>query len=205
MAVADIAVPGEGLLAEVLAKTAALSRDVNEAKNVCEHLQSGLISVMDELQTREKEEQLPSSELLDKFVAVAVTFLRYLQRYQGKEAVYRVVEYEKMLGEERQINESVAELFELFHVVTVNWEEQWEHAVNVQKDLLTASAKDTNAHGSEIMECIKAMMTAITAASKAISEELPPWFIPLYDITYETKEDRLVRCIMEGGVQEQMW
>ncbi|KAG3167034.1 hypothetical protein C6341_g11840 [Phytophthora cactorum] len=190
VSVLDVAVPGAGPLAEVLSTISQLSGEMNEGKQVCGHLHSGLMCIVDGLET---DDQLLSKESLDKFVAV-VKFLHHLELCRGKELVYRLVEYEKMADELQQVYEDIAELFELFDVVMVNWSEQWEHDVRVQRDVLIASVKDNDVvlrdlqdsraqvdalltlkfelehraeqHDEEIVERIKAIIAAITVASR---------------------------------------
>ncbi|POM74744.1 Hypothetical protein PHPALM_8251 [Phytophthora palmivora] len=145
--VVHLAIPGAGPLVEVLSTISQLSGAMEEGKYVCGHLHSGLVCIMDGLQAKE-DDGFPPKESLDRFVTVVVKFLRYLNRHQGKEMVYRVVEYGNMMNELRQVNEAIVELFELFDVVMVNWKEQWEHNVRVNRDVLIASAKD-NGENSE--------------------------------------------------------
>ncbi|KAG7380910.1 hypothetical protein PHYPSEUDO_006680 [Phytophthora pseudosyringae] len=213
--VLDLAVPGAGPLAEVLATISQLSGGMDEGKHVCGHLHSGLTCIMDGLQTKEEDGQLPPEESLGKFVAVAVKLLQCLERWRGKELVHRVVGYGKMRDELREVHEDVEELFALFDVVMVNWSEQWQHDVRVQSDVLIASAKDNDVllrdlqdarahtdalstlkfevaqraaqHDDEIVECIRAMMATIAAASRIEVGGLPPWFIPCYDVTFVSK------------------
>ncbi|POM61354.1 hypothetical protein PHPALM_29642 [Phytophthora palmivora] len=196
--VVHLAIPGAGPLVEVLSTISQLSGAMEEGKYVCGHLHSGLVCIMDGLQAKE-DDGLPPKESLDRFVTVVVKFLRYLNRHQGKEMV----------------NEAIVELFELFDVVMVNWKEQWEHNVRVNRDVLIASAKDNGEvlrhvrdprdqvealltlkleveqraaqHEREILECCKSMIITITEASRVTTKDLPPWFIPLHDVRFESK------------------
>ncbi|ETO59922.1 hypothetical protein F444_21807 [Phytophthora nicotianae P1976] len=190
MSVLDLAVPGAGTLAEALTTIYKLCGEMSERKNVCGHLHSGLMCIMDGLETKQDDDQFPSKESLDKFVTVVLKLLRYLDQCKGKELVYRVLECGKMTVETRQVYEDITELFELFDVVMVNWSEQWEHDLRVQRDVLIASVRDNEVllrdlqssraqvdallslkfeleqriaqHDKKIVECIKSMIATIT-------------------------------------------
>ncbi|OWZ04751.1 Serine/threonine protein kinase [Phytophthora megakarya] len=215
VSVVDLAVPGAGPLAEVLATISQLSGEMKEGNHMCGHLHSGLVCIMDGLEAKEHDGQPPRQESLDKFVAVVIKFLLCLERYKAKELIHRVVEYGQMMSELRVVNEGVLELFELFDVVMVNWSEQWEHDIRVCKNVLIASAKDNNVvlrsmrdpraqldalltvkfeverrasqHDKEILECYKSMIKTISETTQIIMGDLPTWFMPLHDIKVELK------------------
>ncbi|KAE9151734.1 hypothetical protein PF006_g3976 [Phytophthora fragariae] len=207
--VIDRAVPGAGPLGDVLSTVLQLCGDMKEGKYACNSLHARLKGVLDELQTVEECGQRPGEKSLHQFVAIVSKFLRFLERHRESSLVFRLVAYDKMAEEQQQVSDDIAQLFEELGVVTVNWEEQWEHDTRIQKDVLVASAMDSatilrdltdpracveaaltlkfemqqraEQHNGEIMECIKSMMGIIAADSRAKVTELPPWSIPSYE------------------------
>ncbi|KAE8876564.1 hypothetical protein PF003_g39312 [Phytophthora fragariae] len=211
--VIDRAVPGAGPLGDVLSTVLQLCGDMKEGKYACNSLHARLKGVLDELQTVEECGQRPGEKSLHQFVAIVSKFLRFLERHRESSLVFRLVAYDKMAEEQQQVSDDIAQLFEELGVVTVNWEEQWEHDTRIQKDVLVASAMDSatilrdltdpracveaaltlkfemqqraEQHNGEIMECIKSMMGIIAADSRAKVTELPPWSIPSYEVTFD--------------------
>ncbi|GMF38230.1 unnamed protein product [Phytophthora fragariaefolia] len=209
------AVPGAGPLGDVLSTVLQLSDEMEEGKIVCRRLHARLKGILDELQTMEENGQLLQEDLLDKFVTIVRRFLNLLEHYRGAELVFRVVKYDKIKHEMQLISDGIAGLFEELGVVTVNWAEQWEHDIRMHKNVLLASAKDNavvlrdlvstrallNAaltlkfeaqhraarHDHEILECITLMAAAIATESQATISELPPRFIPSYELTFDIK------------------
>lgn len=219
--VVDRAVPGAGPLGDVLSTVLQLCGEMKEAKCACTSLHGRLKGVLDELQTMEESGQVPQKESIDKLVRIVTNFLRLLERRRETSLVFRLVESDTIVEELQHVSDDIAELFEELGVVTVNWDEQWDHDTKIHKDVLVASAKncstvlrdlpDPRAHveaalvlkfamqqqaaeeEEEIMEGMKSMLANIAAYSKANVNELPPWFIPPYAVQLDSRHSHADR------------
>ncbi|KAL4173092.1 hypothetical protein KRP22_008248 [Phytophthora ramorum] len=210
----DLVIPGSGTVAQTLSTILQLSADMKEGKDACKRLHQRLKCIFDELKKREKKKRAPSSGALDKYAAVVLKTLRYLEHYQGKKLVFRLMKQHAVLGELRLIHEDIDMLCRDLHFSSakVKWKHDWESDGRIHQELLAASVDDAQAVLAELSDArsqmetmlalkfederrpehkdpattklLRIMMGTVIRASMTTVPKLPPWFLPPYDIHF---------------------
>ncbi|KAG7384957.1 Leucine-rich repeat serine/threonine-protein kinase 2 [Phytophthora pseudosyringae] len=222
----DLIVPGAGPMLEALSIIGDLCGDMKEARQMCKRLQTRLQVAYNELH---KLEFLPA-DIVEKYVDVAAKYLQFLQLYHGKQLVYRVVENSTQMFELGQIYEEVAELFDLAGFAFSNWGDEWHEDHRVLKNVLAATVEDSASvlgelqtsraraearwtlkfeierrgerHDNDVMRLMKSMLTNVILASSTMDERLPDWFLPLYEVGFESNP---FACGSFGAVHRGVW
>ncbi|KAF4037366.1 Armadillo/beta-catenin-like repeat [Phytophthora infestans] len=155
----------------------------------------------------DRDNQLPSSNLLDQFVDVLKRYLRFLQLHHSKQLTIRVVRHRVMAYELEELNKCVTDLFvELLDVDASTWREQWKEDYFTHKSVLDVSLSDKNVifhglqsprsqlealltfkfevgklislHEKEDISRMKSLIETISAALRVSDTALPSWFAP---------------------------
>ncbi|KAE8962169.1 hypothetical protein PF010_g29968 [Phytophthora fragariae] len=211
-----LVVPGEGSAALALSKTQPLCLQMSEYQTACERILSRLQNLLVELQSMEREDQLPTAELLDSYAVVVTRYLRFLQLNHSKSLIHRVVKNAAVTEELQQLNDNVAELFlKLLDVDATSWEAQWRGDRFVQDAVLSAALSDTSVcfrdfqrpraqlealltlkfelekrsarHEEEDLKRMKSLVGKIEKVSRMTDTTLPSWFMPDYEVKLQSK------------------
>ncbi|GMF53126.1 unnamed protein product [Phytophthora fragariaefolia] len=225
----SLVVTGVGSMAEALSMIKKLSDDMKEIKPACKRLCDRVEDVFAVLQSDHSNDQHEQ-----KAAEVITKYHQFLNRYQGKELVHRVVEHSTMMDQLRQLHEEVAALFELLSIKPVgNWGEEWEEDHRLQKEILAATVKTCTVVRSELQDprtrdeallllkfeieqrgerndddvlgLMKSTLSTVLITSKTADKCLPAWFLPLYELEYESKPfaRRSIGSIHRGAWGEQ--
>ncbi|EEY58557.1 uncharacterized protein PITG_10645 [Phytophthora infestans T30-4] len=180
---------------------------MDECQPACERIHSRLNNLFSELFEMDRDNQLPSSNLLDQFVDVLKRYLRFLQLHHSKQLTIRVVRHRVMAYELEELNKCVTDLFvELLDVDASTWREQWKEDYFTHKSVLDVSLSDKNVifhglqsprsqlealltfkfevgklislHEKEDISRMKSLIETISAALRVSDTALPSWFAP---------------------------
>ncbi|KAJ8546655.1 hypothetical protein ON010_g11580 [Phytophthora cinnamomi] len=189
---------------------------MHEYQTASERVLSRLKNVLAELQSMEREDQLPSTNSLESYTAIVTRFIRFLQLNHSKPLVYRVVRNTAITEELQQLNENVAGLFlMLLDVDLVSWETQWRADCFVQQAVLTAALSDAKVclcglqsprarmealltlkfevekrngrHKEGDMTRMKSFMGEIEKVSRMTNTALPSWFVPDHEVEVQSE------------------
>ncbi|KAL3666418.1 hypothetical protein V7S43_008669 [Phytophthora oleae] len=207
----DLLVPGSGPMAEVLTTIGDLCDNMDETRQMCKWLHSGVKPIYDELR-KKAIDYSPST--VERFVNIVAKFLRFLQQNHGKQLVYRVVEFSTRTTELRLIREEIIELFQELGTVPVNWEEEWDENYRLQIETLAATVKSRELvhyelqnpraraaallllkfemeqrgerHDDDVLRVLNSTLAHVISALNMLDGSLPPWFLPLYELEFES-------------------
>ncbi|ETM43389.1 hypothetical protein L914_11123, partial [Phytophthora nicotianae] len=124
-----LAVPGEGSMTRALSTAQQPGLLMDECRPACERIHSRLRNLFTELHEMDRDDQLPSGNLLSQYVDVLTRYLRVLQHHHNKTLVFRVVRNRFIVIELQEFNKSVADLFvKLLDVDSTPWSKLWKEA-----------------------------------------------------------------------------
>lgn len=160
-------------MAQALSTAQQLCLQMDECQPACERIHSRLNNLFSELFEMDRDNQLPSSNLLDQFVDVLKRYLRFLQLHHSKQLTIRVVRHRVMAYELEELNKCVTDLFvELLDVDASTWREQWKEDYFTHKSVLDVSLSDKNVifHGLQSPRSqLEALLTFKFEVGKLIS------------------------------------
>lgn len=97
---------------------------------------------------------LPASEKMDRYVVVAVDYLKFLEHYRGMKLVSRLMQHNKMMERVKRFHEDIDQLYKMLNLTSIgammDWRQQWEADRQMQVDLLTKMVRDTGTVVSEL-------------------------------------------------------
>ncbi|KAF1788690.1 Armadillo-type fold [Phytophthora cactorum] len=178
---------------------------MGDLRSSCEHLYSRIKNLQGELEFMKNKGQILSTESLDQYQTVVVKFLHFLERNGGKNLVYHVAKYTVVAGELKALHEDVSELF--FDLLDVTAVDQWEKIAAAISDnsvalrdlqspraqleaILTLKfelEKQHERHNQADMARMRSLMETIKTASRVSVEQLPAWFLPDYEVEFESQ------------------
>ncbi|KAG6948463.1 hypothetical protein JG688_00015076 [Phytophthora aleatoria] len=201
---------------------------MGDLRSSCEHLYSRLNNLQGELEFMKNKGQILSTESLDQYQTVVVKFLHFLERNGGRNLVYHVAKYTAVAGELKALHEDVSELF--FDLLDVTAVDQWGEDCRVLETVLASAISDNSValrdlqnpraqleailtlkfelekqherHNQADMARMRSLMETIKTASRVSVEQLPAWFLPDYEVEFESQPFAKGSC---GSVHRGVW
>ncbi|KAG3246740.1 hypothetical protein PI124_g8532 [Phytophthora idaei] len=201
---------------------------MGDLRSSCEHLYSRLNNLQGELEFMKNKGQILSTESLDQYQTVVVKFLHFLERNGGRSLVYHVAKYTAVAGELKALHEDVSELF--FDLLDVTAVDQWGEDCRVLETVLASAISDNSValrdlqspraqleailtlkfelekqqerHNQAGMARMRSLMETIKTASRVSVEQLPAWFLPDYEVEFESQPFAKGSC---GSVHRGVW
>ncbi|KAE8981915.1 hypothetical protein PR003_g24498 [Phytophthora rubi] len=136
----DLKIPGSGSPSEILSEILQHADDTKEIRHACVRLHQRLDCVFNAIKKMETNDKAPQGEALGKFVTVLVKCESCFERYHEKRLLRRLVKYQTLMDDLREINEDIDGLHIVLSVnvaaVVADWKQQWEADKRAQQEVM---------------------------------------------------------------------